>query len=368
MTPPSICLCMIVKDEEPVLRRCLESVRPFIDSYVICDTGSTDATIRIARETLQGLEGDVFEDEWVNFAVNRTKALKRAYKKADYLLIIDADEVLVCDPGFKLPPLDLPAYYFRVESGDIVYDKIQLVDASLPWEYKGVLHEYIACEIPLPLMEGRLEGIRTIRSADGARARDPLTYKKDALVLERALLDEPENARYRFYLAQSYRDCGDLNAAIRNYLRRFTLGGNYPEETWYSLYQVAVLKERRGDPFPEVLAAYLEAFNFFSERAEPLYRIGLAYSQKREYRLAYLFLRPALEIPYPAGNRLFVEKPVYDYLLPLETAVAAYYLGEDREALDLYETILSEPELPPAIRALAEENRAFSWDRMKARN
>jgi glycosyltransferase involved in cell wall biosynthesis len=355
---------MIVRNEEPVIRRCLESVRPLISSYVICDTGSTDETIRIVRETLEGLEGEVFETPWEDFAFNRTEALKRAFKKADYLLILDADEVLKFEPGFKFPRLDKDGYYFRVESGDIVYDKMQLVRGDLPWEYKGVLHEFISCPEADSVMHP-LEGIRTIRYADGARARDPLTYKKDALILERALLTEPENPRYLFYLAQSYRDAGEIDLAIRNYWQRFLLGG-WVEEAWYSLYSIAGLKARRGDPREEVLSVYLDAYAFYPARGEPLYRIGLFYSQRKEYRLAYLFLRPALDIPFPANDRLFVEKAVYDYLLPLECAVAAYYLGEDAEAIDLYDSILTDPELPLDIRALAERNLAFSLDRSRS--
>jgi glycosyltransferase involved in cell wall biosynthesis len=355
---------MIVRNEEPVLRRCLESVRPFIDSYVICDTGSTDRTMEIARETLQGLEGDVFEDEWVDFASNRTQALKRAYKKASYLLIIDADEILKAEPGFNLPVLDREAYALKVVSGEIVYDKTSLVRADLPWEYRGVLHEYITVPGDDPGVYP-FDGLRIYRYPDGARARDPLTYRRDAIVLETALLAEPENERYLFYLAQSYRDAAEPELAIRFYRRRAAKGG-WPEEVFYSLYQVAEIRARRGDPFPEVLEDYLAAYAYRPQRAEPLYRIGIAYSRARRFREAYLFLHAALDIPYPTEDRLFVEKPVYDYLLPLECAVAAYYCGADAEALDLYETVLAEPELPLAIRTLAESNRVFSLERSRS--
>ena len=363
MTPPTVCLCMIVKNEAPVLARCLESVRPLISCYVICDTGSTDETMEIAREALGELSGDVFARPWVNFAVNRTEALQRAYKRADYVLIIDADEVLKYEPGFRFPPLDRHAYYLRIESGDIVYPQTRLLDNSLPWEYKGVLHEYPYS--PEASTEGTLAGFTIIRYPDGARARDPLTYRKDALVLEKALIEEPENSRYTFYLAQSYRDAGNYERAIFNYRIRVNLGG-WEEEIFYSLYQIAELRYRRGDPFPEVLADYLAAYAFRPVRAEPLYRIGLHYSHTREYRLAYFFLHAALEIPYPVEDRLFVEAGIYHYFLALETAVAAYYLGEDAEAIDLYDTILCDPELPPHIRALAERNLAFSLDRSRS--
>jgi hypothetical protein len=59
-----------------------------------------------------------------------------------------------------------------------------------------VLHEYITCD--RPYSEGILSGVRTLPRHDGARARDPVTYRRGALVLEKALIDEPDNERYAF--------------------------------------------------------------------------------------------------------------------------------------------------------------------------
>ena len=96
-----ICLVMIVRDEAHVPARCLESVRPVIDRYVICDTGSTDDTCRVALAALAGVPGSIYHDQWVNFGHNRTLATQRALASgADYLLCMDADEVLCVDDAF----------------------------------------------------------------------------------------------------------------------------------------------------------------------------------------------------------------------------------------------------------------------------
>src|SRR6266446_2172189 len=87
----TICLCMIVKDEAAVICRCLESVKPIINHWVICDTGSTDRTPDIIRETLSGIPGTLHQVPWVDFGYNRTQALKLAKGKADYHLLLDAD-------------------------------------------------------------------------------------------------------------------------------------------------------------------------------------------------------------------------------------------------------------------------------------
>ena len=87
----SICLCMIVRDEAAVIERCLRSVRGLIQTWVICDTGSTDQTSELDRKSARGIPGELHQCHWVNFGHNRTELMERAYGKADYLLLIDAD-------------------------------------------------------------------------------------------------------------------------------------------------------------------------------------------------------------------------------------------------------------------------------------
>ncbi|HEX7090575.1 MAG TPA: glycosyltransferase [Longimicrobiales bacterium] len=357
----TICLCMIVKNEAPVIRRCLDSLDGFIDAWVVVDTGSTDGTQDIVRERLKHLPGELIERPWVDFAHNRSEALAYARGRADYVFVIDADEVLVFDEDFALPRLDRHAYHFVIESGGVSYFKTQLVDNTLDWCFRSVVHEYIYC--PDARTEAVLPGVRTLRFPDGARARDPNTYRRDALLLERALLDEPDNTRYVFYLAQSYRDANEPELAIRHYLRRAELGG-WIEEVWYSLYQVAEIKARRGDPWPEVLDAYLTAYQAKPDRAEPLYRIGVHYQKRREYALSHLYFRQAMEIPYPVQDRLFIEAPVYRFLMPLEYGVACYYVGDDASAVETYNRLLLDPEVPAEVQAQVEENRRYSLERL----
>src|SRR5688572_11659840 len=141
-----ICLSMIVKNEAHVMRRCIASVRPFIDAWVIVDTGSSDGTQELIRELLHDVPGELIERPWVNFAHNRSEALTYARSRADYVLLIDADEALEVGEGFALPRLTADSYDFEVHYGGVSYLRKQLVRAALPWAYQGVLHEYISCE------------------------------------------------------------------------------------------------------------------------------------------------------------------------------------------------------------------------------
>ncbi len=88
----NLSLCMIVKNEETALPRCLTSVKAIVDEMVVLDTGSTDRTQEIAQE----FGARVYEFEWCNdFSVARNESLK--YAQGDWILVLDADEVLVAD-------------------------------------------------------------------------------------------------------------------------------------------------------------------------------------------------------------------------------------------------------------------------------
>jgi glycosyltransferase involved in cell wall biosynthesis len=352
-----ICLNMIVKNEAPVIRRCLDSVRSLIDTWVIVDTGSTDGTQQIIREHLQDLPGELTERPWVDFAHNRSEALDYARGRADYTLLIDADETLAWDDGFRLPKLTADSYHILVYYAGCTYLRKQLVRSALPWRYQGVVHEYIHCDVPHS--ERLLNGLWLIPHTDGARARDPDTYRRDALMLERALLHEPDNARYVFYLAQSYRDGRDWEPALRHYRRRVEMGG-WPDEVWYSMYQIAQLKSQMEKPWAEVMQDYLAAYQFRPDRAEPLYRIGIHYQAKGEYHTAHVFFSRARQIPNPSSDRLFVESDVYQFLLPLEYAVSCFYVGDQSSAIETNNWLLRGRLLPPAMIEKVITNRRFS--------
>ena len=89
---PTLSICMIVKDEEENLRRCLDSVRTITDELIVVDTGSTDRTPAIAKE----YGAQVYEHAWADdFSLHRNQALSYATK--DWIFQIDADEELCRD-------------------------------------------------------------------------------------------------------------------------------------------------------------------------------------------------------------------------------------------------------------------------------
>lgn len=352
---------MIVKNEAHVIARCLDSVKPLITTWVIVDTGSTDGTQALIRDSMSGVPGELHERAWRDFSHNRNEALQLARGKANYLLVVDADDLLVFPDGFVLPSLEADSYKIRVEDAGTVYWRTHLFRADLDFHYRGVLHEVLVSD--QPRSEGRLEGLAYRRTTTGARSSDPDKYKKDAAVLEAALGSEPDNARYAFYLAQSWRDAGELTKAFAAYAKRARMGG-WEEETWYALLEVAKLSARLGQSDDEVTGAYLRAFERRATRAEPLCYLAQYLRERGRVVAAYPFARAACEIRRP-DDILFLDDSVYSWRALDEYAVAAYWTGHYREALEANTRLLESAALPTAERERVGKNAAFCRDKLR---
>lgn len=357
----SICLCMIVKNETAVISRCLKSVLPIIDYWVIVDTGSTDGTQDLIRKYMaeNKVEGRLYESPWVDFSHNRNEAIELAKREADYLLYLDADEFLVFEPGFKLPQLDCDYYYYYMKHETLKYCRIGLTSTKKDFKYGGVLHEAM---IPPPGTTcGTLDKIHNIFTSEGARSKDPLKYQKDAAVFERELAKDPTNARNVFYLAASYRDAGMGEEAIKNYQRRVSMGG-WEEEVFQSLYQIALLQTDLGLDEDTIIKSYNHAYQFRKSRVEPLYQIIQLLRQQHKYDVAYELAKVASSIPEPK-DVLFVNNWMYEYGVLIEQSVCAYWLGHYDECKAICLKLLENKSLPDHIQDTVKNN--LSWANRK---
>ncbi|MDX2270704.1 MAG: glycosyltransferase [Cyanobacteriota bacterium] len=351
----SLCLAMIVKNEAHVLGRCLASVKPLISAWLIVDTGSSDGTQSLVAETLSGIPGRLEERPWRNFGVNRTEALQLARSWADYSLVMDADDWLELTPEFVLPPLQADAYFLSIRDEHTRYQRLQIFNNRLPWRYEGVLHEYPVCEEAQTRQ--LLTGITYCRGYDGASWKDPEKYRRDAALLESALQTDPYNARYVFYLAQSYRDAQLWDEALTYYQRRVLMGG-WAEEVYQALLQIPQLLERKAVDAGLVWAAYLRAYHYLPQRAEALCYLARYCRQQGEHTLAHLFAAQAMRIPLPP-NGLFIDEAVYTWQALDEYAIAAYWVGNYLEAISANQRLLTEGSLPASEQARVQSNLVF---------
>ncbi len=356
--PMRICLSMIVRNESAVIERCLRSVRPYIDCWAISDTGSNDGTQDLVRRELADLPGELIERPWLDFAHNRNEALALAAQHGDYALVIDADEILVADAGFSWPALDAPGYLLEFHFGNTRYRRVAMPRLDADWCWRGVLHEAL---VSARAAEAKfISGLHIHVHTDGARSQRPLAEKfsADAEVLRRALDNEPDNARYAFYLAQSLRDSGQHADALAAYRRRVAMGG-WDEEVYQAMLQVAVLSERCGCANAEILAAYLSAYDFRPARAEAPCELARYCRLQKRFALGRDFAAIALA-KTPTGDVLFVDHSVQAWRARDELAVSSYWCGDYSACADLCQELLASSSLPDTERTRVEANLAFA--------
>ena len=340
----TVCLNMIVRNECRVIERCLNSVRGFIDHWVIVDTGSIDGTQQIIQRCMRGVPGVLVERPWIDFAHNRSEALELARGKSDYVFVIDADEELVSAPDFSRPQLKCDAYYLKIYSGPVAFWRIQLFK-NAGWRYESAVHEYLV--VPETATDERLQDVWINSHTDGARAAEPGVYQRDIELLLRSYEKNPNESRTVFYLAQSYTGARKPELALQYYQRCVEVSG-WPEEAWLAMFQIAETKLQLQRDWSEVLQAYLAAYQYRPDRAEPLYRIAVHYRWQGAFHLARLFLQQAAAIPYPQQDYLFVEDRLYRYLIKMALATCCYHTGDYEAGIRICDELLEDRRQIPA--------------------
>lgn len=360
-----ICLTMIVKNESRIIERCLLSVKDIVDCISICDTGSSDNTVAIIEQFLvtHGIPGKVHQHDWKNFGHNRTLSVQAAqgvlkelgFVLSDtYLLLLDADMLLEVSPQFDRKTLCDDSYLVLQQSDSLSYYNTRLINASLSWECRGVTHEYWACVEP-NRSSTQLHALVINDREDGGCKADK--FERDVRLLTQGLEEEPDNARYMFYLAQSYLCLGRYEEAIAWYCNRIARGG-WDEEVWYSRYMIGECYERLGQ-WDQALSWYLEAYQHHPTRAETLYRIANYYRCQEQYHLAHLFAKQGIAIPYPKKELLFISHAVYTHELDEELAISAYYTPFREEGLAASNRLILKKEVPEEVKQRAYSHLRF---------
>ncbi len=361
-----ICLNMIVKNESKVIKRCLDSVMPLIDYWVIVDTGSDDGTQKIIKNHLKDIPGELHQRPWKNFAHNRNEALKlaQAHTDSDYILFMDADDILQIDQNLSSLVLTKDLYNMWRGTSNFTYTKPQLVRASLPWKWVGVTHEYLGCD--RSYQEELLDKIKYITISDGASSEDARKFHKNIELLEAGLKEEPDNNRYVFYLAESYRAVGERGKAVEWYQKAVDMKG-WAEEVFWSKLQIALHLRYMGLPASVVIKGMKDAHSYRPHRVEPVYYLAEMYNELEQHEKAYAIIKARQQIPRPAQkDSLFNEDWMEEYGLLFQFSICAFYSGHYQESLEACDKLLSIKTLPPGIRRRTEANRAFPLEKLNS--
>ena len=239
---------------------------------------------------------------------------------------------------------------------------VRLIRADRPWKCIGPTHEYWSldnCNV------SDLDTLTIDDRGDGGSKDDK--FERDISLLTKGLEQEPDNERYMFYLAESYRNSKQYRSAIEWYRKRIERAG-WQEETWYARYMIGACHEGLEE-LPEATIAYLDAYADRPTRAEPLHDLARMWRINGNPRLGYFFAKRASEIPYPQGDVLFINHKVYNFLVSWELSVCAFYMNtpkELREGRTLSQRLLLQRDVNGSVRKAIHNNYFFYAEQLGA--
>lgn len=291
----SIAVCMIVKNEEEVLGRCLASIAGLWDELIVVDTGSTDRTIEIAES--HGAK--VLHYDWIapgNKGEARNFGI--AHAVSQWIFVIDADEVLLNAPQVRATVLGSQADAIMPQFNNYVNGQITLSWLQVRAFQRGrYVYKYREHEVPVsvneqPHVQSAPEIIIEHRAPDGRQTG------KNAPMMARLALDVEENPDDPHPLYFYHRECGnqgDNQRAIelgQRYLH-LTRNGNYIQAEVYANMAMAYQDLGNGKEATKhmALAAACEP-----HKREWLYRLAILYTHQNLWNPALAVLRAAAEL------------------------------------------------------------------------
>ncbi|HCC34730.1 MAG TPA: hypothetical protein DEQ02_03515 [Ruminococcaceae bacterium] len=323
----TISLCMIVKNEEKVLARCLDSVKDVVDEIIIVDTGSDDKTKAIAKKYTD----NVYDFEWINdFSAARNFAFSKA--TMDYQMWLDADDILTEENMIKLknlkdtlnPQTDIVTMKYLTHfdaGGNPIHSSTRerLIRREKNFLWQGAVHECIPLignivhydiEVHHKKMEVR----------EGQHDRNLKIYE----ALEKK--GKEFDPREQYYYARELMDHG-MRIKSAYYFEKFLDGKKgWQEDNIASCFNLAIIYKALGDK-SKVLPILLKSFEYAPPRAEACCEIGYFYKNdgNLDSALAWFKLAASLDPPHTLG---FILMDYWGYIPNIECCVCYYEMGD----------------------------------------
>ncbi|SFE57346.1 Glycosyltransferase involved in cell wall bisynthesis [Paenibacillus catalpae] len=290
----SISLCLIVRNEEDVLARCLDSVKGIADEIIVVDTGSIDRT----KEIASSYTSRIYDFEWIeDFAAARNFAFGKA--TSEYILWLDADDIFMEEDQVMLlelkaslsPEVDTVSMYYHLskdESGMVTnrLRRNRLVKRARQFRWIGAVHEYLevygaalASEIAVTHASTRHDSDRNLRIYEQRLARG-----------------EEFSPRDLYYYANELKDHSRYEKAILYYNRFLHSKKGWVEDNVAACGKLADCHAALGDQ-QLALESALSSFRYGSPRADNCCRIGYYHLQSCAYENAAFWYESALRAP-----------------------------------------------------------------------
>ena len=370
-------LSQIVKNEEHVITRMLDSIKDIVDYLTFVDTGSTDNTKEVITNWAKehNIPCDIYDKEFDNFENCRNYAMQMSKDKTDYSFWLDADEILVLDKTFNKNNITKDIYMFNTNIGTMKYTRNELWTNKKDFKWYGPVHEFIVPSDPnTKLTSDIMKGVEVDVKTDGGSWKEDVSkkYRTHASMLENYIDYTDRDPRWVFYTAQSYHDSAcvpnnkeendeRLRRSMKYYNERLNMKSGYSEERYYSKLRIGTIQYRLERPFEEVLEHLLGAYRMDVMRAEPFRVIIEHFQRMNDWNMAYLYSKFAYTTyhnnsPYP-NKVLFVDATLYNWRLAEFYANACFQVGRKQDAKIVYQEVFNLTKTKPHVFAEEDINR-----------
>jgi len=336
----TISLCIIVRDEEAVLARCLDSVKDVVDEIIIVDTGSVDRTKEIARKYTD----KIFDFKWINdFSAARNKAFSKA--SMDYQMWLDADDVFPEISAQKLlslkktlnPDIDIVTMKYLThfdKHGNAIFSSTRerLLKRDKNYHWTDPVHEYIGLAGNVFYSDIEVHHRKPIKN-NGTSSRNLNIYTE---LEEKGTKFTP---RQQYYFARELKDHGKWAKSAYYFEKFLDSGKGWAEDNIASCYNLALCYNALGDE-EKVLPILLKSFTYDAPRAEISSEIGYYHKRKENYAMAlkWFKLAASLETPKTIG---FIHWDYWGYIPNIECCVCCCFLGDYKQANEFNERAAS---------------------------
>lgn len=291
--PITISLCMIVKNEELTLARCLDSVADLVDEIIIVDTGSTDRTVQIARSYTDC----VYSFQWTDdFAAARNESFR--YATCQYILWLDADDVLLerdrCTFEVlkrQLPPntdgviMDIHLASDGNGSPLFASRKVRLVRRKCGYRWHGRIHE------DLDVKEGRI--LQADMAVTHRRMEDHKLRNRE--ILERWIAEEGEAGERKLYFyANECFDQGAYQTAADAFERLLGEASGYREDHINACVRLAECYGKLENTCKQ-LDTLFRSFRYDVPQSDLCCSIGECFQKQKKWDMAIYWYGQAVE-------------------------------------------------------------------------
>lgn len=351
----NISLCMIVKNEEDVIERCLKSIADLVDEIIIVDTGSTDHTKEIASK----FTDQIYDFEWIDdFAAARNYSFSMA--TCPFCMWLDADDVLLeadritfAELKARLAPsvnTIMMKYNTGFDNkGNVTFSfyRERIIKQNVGMHWIGSVHEVIETIGPLERSE----------CAITHRKLHPSDPDRNLRIFEKSLKNGISlDPRQQFYYGRElyyhkrfkeaiciFRDFLDTN---EGWVENKIDACKHCAYCYYGLHNDV-----------EALQAYFRSFSYDLPRAEVCCDIGHHFFDRDKYAISIYWYKQALACTRNDSKGGFVSPDAYGYTPNIQLCVCFSRMGEIKEAIEYNEKAAS---FKPDSEAVAKNRIYFS--------